>query len=103
MFGSDHVYAADQFVEMSPPSADPGYLRNLSSAMITTMMAVDPAAVWVMQSWAFNSVSMFASNITLIHAYLSGAVKTRNTLRSTGARLSLFYLHQSPPARLLRS
>jgi alpha-N-acetylglucosaminidase len=32
-FGTDHIYNADTFNEMSPPSADPTYLASASRAV----------------------------------------------------------------------
>ncbi|UCD52494.1 MAG: alpha-N-acetylglucosaminidase [Phycisphaerales bacterium] len=52
-FGSDHLYAADTFIEMVPPSGDLKYLADLSRAIYSGMAASDPEAVWVLQGWAF--------------------------------------------------
>jgi len=52
-FGSDHLYAADTFIEMVPPSGDLNYLADLSRAIYNGMAASDPEAVWVLQGWAF--------------------------------------------------
>jgi len=52
-FGTDHLYAADTFIEMVPPSGDSAYLANLSRAIYDGMAESDPQAVWVLQGWAF--------------------------------------------------
>ena len=52
-FGTDHLYAADTFIEMQPPSSDPTYLSNLARAVYSGMTASDPQAVWVLQGWIF--------------------------------------------------
>jgi len=52
-FGTDHLYAADTFIEMVPPSGDLKYLADLSRAIYSGMAASDPEAVWVLQGWAF--------------------------------------------------
>ncbi|MBI5687690.1 MAG: alpha-N-acetylglucosaminidase C-terminal domain-containing protein [Verrucomicrobia bacterium] len=52
-FGTDHLYAADTFIEMVPPNGDLKYLANLSRAIYDGMAASDPQAVWVLQGWAF--------------------------------------------------
>lgn len=52
-FGSDHLYAADTFIEMTPPSGEPKYLADLSRAIYAGMARTDPQAVWVLQGWAF--------------------------------------------------
>jgi alpha-N-acetylglucosaminidase len=52
-FGTDHLYAADTFIEMRPPSDDPKYLADLARAVYGGMTASDPQAVWVLQGWLF--------------------------------------------------
>ncbi len=51
--GTNHVYAADTFIEMQPPSDDPQYLADLARAVYKGMAASDPQAVWVLQGWLF--------------------------------------------------
>lgn len=53
LFGTDHVYSADTFNEMTPPSKDPAYLASAAKAVYDSMTAVDPKAIWVMQGWLF--------------------------------------------------
>lgn len=53
LFGTDHLYAADTFIEMSPPSNDPAFLKAMGQAVYGAMRAADPDAVWVMQGWLF--------------------------------------------------
>ena len=36
-FGTDHIYGADTFNEMTPSSSDPAYLSSVSNAVFTTM------------------------------------------------------------------
>lgn len=52
-FGTDHLYASDTFIEMSPPSSDPQFLAAMGQAVYRAMQAGDPQAVWVMQGWVF--------------------------------------------------
>lgn len=52
-FGTDHLYAADTFIEMTPPSGELEYLQRLSQAIYQGMVDSDPQAVWVLQGWAF--------------------------------------------------
>jgi alpha-N-acetylglucosaminidase len=52
-FGTDHMYAADTFIEMRPPSGDLKYLGNMSKAIYGGMAKNDPEAVWVLQTWIF--------------------------------------------------
>lgn len=54
MFGTSHLYAADPFIEMIPPSGDPDYLTDVATALIGGLRAGDPDAVWVMQAWTFD-------------------------------------------------
>lgn len=52
-FGTNHYYAADTFIEMSPPSEDPAFIDAMARAVYGGMAATDPEAVWVMQGWLF--------------------------------------------------
>jgi alpha-N-acetylglucosaminidase len=60
-FGSDHLYAADTFIEMTPPSGELDYLANLSRAIYDGMATTDPQAVWVLQGWTFMNRRSFWS------------------------------------------
>jgi alpha-N-acetylglucosaminidase len=51
LFGTDHVYAADSFNEIDPPSDDPTFLAGMGSAVYESMRSADPEATWVMQGW----------------------------------------------------
>lgn len=53
LFGTDHLYAADTFIEMVPASNDPAFLKALSQSIYRGMAAADPNAVWVLQGWPF--------------------------------------------------
>ncbi|TQN31211.1 alpha-N-acetylglucosaminidase [Haloactinospora alba] len=52
-FGTDHWYAADPFIEMTPSSGEPRELARVARAVHEPMVAADPQAVWVMQGWPF--------------------------------------------------
>jgi alpha-N-acetylglucosaminidase len=52
-FGASHLYAADTFIEMTPPSGDTQDLANLSRAIYDGLVRHDPQAVWVLQTWIF--------------------------------------------------
>jgi alpha-N-acetylglucosaminidase len=58
-FGTDHLYAADTFIEMPPPSNDPAFLDAMGKAVYKGMSAADPEAVWVMQGWIFFNAAQF--------------------------------------------
>lgn len=51
--GTTHLYAADPFIEMAPPSGENSYLAALARTTLTGLRAADPQAVWVMQTWPF--------------------------------------------------
>ncbi|MBB4934627.1 alpha-N-acetylglucosaminidase [Lipingzhangella halophila] len=53
-FGTDHIYAADPFIETTPPASDPDELAGIGRAVHESMAGADPEAVWVLQSWPFN-------------------------------------------------
>ncbi len=53
LFGTDHYYASDTFIEMSPPSDDPVFIKAMAEAVYGAMAAADPDAVWLMQGWLF--------------------------------------------------
>jgi alpha-N-acetylglucosaminidase len=51
LFGTDHLYAADSFNEIDPPSNDPEFLAGMGRAVYQSMQTADPSAVWVLQGW----------------------------------------------------
>eukprot|EP01133_Synstelium_polycarpum_P016885 gene16885-20078_t len=51
LYGTDHLYNIDPFNELTPPSAEPDYLRNNSQMIFQTMVDADPQAIWILQSW----------------------------------------------------
>ena len=53
LFGTDHLYDADCFIEVDPPSRDPDFLEKTSRAIYESMTAVDKEAKWVIQGWFF--------------------------------------------------
>lgn len=72
-FGTSHLYAADTFIEMKPPSGETEDLANLSRAIYDGMARHDPQAVWILQTWIFLNQSAFWTQ-PRIEAFL-GAVK----------------------------
>ena len=70
-FGTNHLYGADTFNEMFPPSNDSIYLNNIGQAVYQSMADVDTAAVWVMQGWLFVDKQDFWQP-EQIQAYLNG-------------------------------
>ncbi len=59
LFGTDHLYAADTFIEMNPPKGDLKYLGDMSQAIYKGMATHDPEAVWVLQTWMFYFKAKF--------------------------------------------
>ncbi len=72
-FGTDHLYAADTFIEMTPPSGELKDLTDLSRAIYNGMAGTDPHAVWVLQGWTFSYQRAFWTQ-PRIQAFL-GAVR----------------------------
>ncbi|WP_051697885.1 alpha-N-acetylglucosaminidase [Prevotella sp. 10(H)] len=53
LFGTDHLYDADCFIEVDPPSKDPEFLEKTSRAIYESMASVDKDAKWILQGWFF--------------------------------------------------
>ena len=53
LFGTDHLYDADPFIEMIPPRGDPKYLADTGRAIYEGMAKGDPQAIWLLESWPF--------------------------------------------------
>jgi alpha-N-acetylglucosaminidase len=51
LFGTDHLYAADPFNEIDPPSNDSTFLAGMGRAIYAAMHSADTAATWVIQAW----------------------------------------------------
>ncbi|KAI6048371.1 alpha-N-acetylglucosaminidase [Marmota monax] len=58
-FGTNHIYGADTFNEMQPPSSQPSYLAAITTAVYEAMIAADPDAVWLLQGWLFQHQPKF--------------------------------------------
>jgi len=59
LFGTDHLYAADTFIEMTPPSGDTNFLAATGRAIYEGLAKADPQAVWVLQGWTFFNQAQF--------------------------------------------
>ncbi|MEX0312669.1 MAG: alpha-N-acetylglucosaminidase [Allomuricauda sp.] len=53
LYGTDHIYGADPFNEVHPPSWEPDYLATVSETIYTSMKEVDPKATWLQMTWIF--------------------------------------------------
>jgi len=51
LFGTDHLYAADPFNEIDPPSNDSTFLAAMGQAIYGAMHEADADATWVLQGW----------------------------------------------------
>lgn len=51
LYGTNHLYAADPFIEVIPPSDNPGYLKKMSRTIYQSMADADPEALWVLEDW----------------------------------------------------
>jgi alpha-N-acetylglucosaminidase len=71
LYGTDHLYSADTFNEVDPPSTDPEYIKGMGQKVYQSMAATDPEAVWFMQGWLFLFSAKFWTQ-PRIDALLSG-------------------------------
>ena len=51
LFGTDHLYAADPFNEIDPPSNDSTFLAGMGRAIYSAMRSADTSATWLLQGW----------------------------------------------------
>ncbi|HXI20966.1 MAG TPA: alpha-N-acetylglucosaminidase, partial [Gemmatimonadales bacterium] len=51
LFGTDHLYAADPFNEIDPPTNDSTFLAGMGRAIYAAMHGADSNATWVIQAW----------------------------------------------------
>jgi alpha-N-acetylglucosaminidase len=54
LYGTDHLYAADPFNEINPPSWEPDYLAGVSASIYHGLTAADPDARWYQMTWTFT-------------------------------------------------
>jgi alpha-N-acetylglucosaminidase len=53
LYGTDHLYAADPFNEISPPSWEPAYMADVAKSIYDGMAEADPQAIWYQMTWTF--------------------------------------------------
>jgi alpha-N-acetylglucosaminidase len=70
LFGTDHLYAADPFIEMIP-DGDEEYPKAVAAAIVDGLRAGDPDAVWVLQSWPFSYQRSYWST-DRVHRFFDG-------------------------------
>ena len=59
LYGTDHLYASDTFIEMPPTNNDPAFLRAMGGSIHRAMSEADPEAIWVLQGWLFVNAPQF--------------------------------------------
>jgi alpha-N-acetylglucosaminidase len=74
-YGTDHLYAIDQFIEMEPARGDTSFLRNMSRTIFNTISEADPEARWVIQTWPFKELNFWNQERT--KAYFDGVSDER--------------------------
>jgi alpha-N-acetylglucosaminidase len=53
LFGTSHLYGADPFNEVKPPSWEPSYLADAARQIYRSMTQTDTAAQWLQMGWIF--------------------------------------------------
>lgn len=53
LFGTDHIYGADPFNEVDPPSWEPEFLATCARNLYGSLTQVDPDATWLQMTWLF--------------------------------------------------
>ncbi|MBK7710928.1 MAG: alpha-N-acetylglucosaminidase [Bacteroidales bacterium] len=74
-YGTDHLYAIDQFIEMEPTSRDTVYLKNMSREIFSSIDQADPEGKWVIQTWPFKTPEYWNKERT--KAYFGGVPDNR--------------------------
>lgn len=59
LWGTDHRYGADPFIEMIPVEDDPDYPGRVAAALHAGLTDADPEAEWYLQTWPFSYDSHF--------------------------------------------
>ncbi|GAA4425858.1 alpha-N-acetylglucosaminidase [Georgenia halophila] len=59
LWGTDHRYASDPFIEMVPVEDDPDYPGRVAEALLAGLTDADRQAVWFLQCWPFAYQSDF--------------------------------------------
>ena len=78
-FGTDHVYGADPFNEVTPPSWEPSYLADASKIIYSSMSETDPKAEWLQMGWIFYNQRQNWTN-ERIKAYLDAVPPGKMTI-----------------------
>jgi len=74
-YGTDHLYAIDQFIEMQPANGDTAFLKNMSRQIFYGIDSADPEGKWVIQTWPFRETDFWSRERT--KAYFDGVPDKR--------------------------
>ena len=74
-YGTDHLYAIDQFIEMQPAHGDTAYLGSMSRKIFSAIDQADPEGKWVIQTWPFKELDFWTRERT--KAYFNGVPDNR--------------------------
>lgn len=74
-YGTDHLYAIDQFIEMKPVNGDTAYMKNMSRKIFSGIDNADPEGKWVIQTWPFKETEFWNKERT--EAYFDGVPDDR--------------------------
>jgi alpha-N-acetylglucosaminidase len=74
-YGTDHLYAIDQFIEMKPVNGDTLYLKDLSRKIFSAIDQADPSGIWVIQTWPFKDLDFWNQSRT--RSYFDGVPDNR--------------------------
>ncbi|MEN8156627.1 MAG: alpha-N-acetylglucosaminidase [Bacteroidota bacterium] len=77
-FGTDHIYGADPFVEIKPPSWDLEFLDRVSKTIYGSMTETDPEAQWLQMAWVFYFDKEWSGE--RINAYINAVPEGKMTL-----------------------
>jgi alpha-N-acetylglucosaminidase len=75
LYGTDHLYSADPFNEITPPSWEADYLSKVGKTIYETMSQADIDAIWYQMSWTFYNDSTHWTRprlASMIHAVPKG-------------------------------
>ncbi len=74
-YGTDHLYAVDQFIEMKPAKDDTAFLKNMSRCIFKAIDKADTMGKWVIQTWPFKETEFWNNERT--RAYFDGVPDNR--------------------------
>ena len=61
LYGTDHYYAMDPFIEMIPHTTNLTFISNMAKSLFSAMDEADPQGIWVLQTWFCKSPQIVES------------------------------------------